>query len=188
MKRRRRDTLPALESLADLGTGFERRGGRVIVRDELAAGQGVALADVPDIDRTDKRATVRVARTWSVLDDLHANGDLTKRQFDAANRFLDDLSRATGGTSCSWALMLAGRGNYEGLSEMQRRAIRAVQRVRLMLGLNRDTVFWWVVLDNRTPSDFENEYRLGHHGIGLQWLRLALDAVDEHYNGARSSY
>jgi hypothetical protein len=151
-------------------------------------GAGAAvLEDRADPDPAIK-ALVRGARRWSVLDDLYRSDLVSKRQFDAANRFLDDLSRASAGTACSWALLLTARGGgYQGATESQRRAIRAVQRVRLMLGISRDTVLWWVLLDNRPPREFEDAHGLGHIGLALLWLRHALDGLDEYYHGRSSA-
>lgn len=109
---------------------------------------------------------------------------ITKRQFDAAERFLDDMSRAAGGSPASF--LSAGGGGYgsrEGVTDVQSRAIRAVNRVRLMLGLSPETVTWWVVLDNKAPSEFDRAHRL-RNGTGVVWLRSALDALDGHYGGA----
>lgn len=171
--------------MTDLGPSIRQRNdGRLVSR-----GPGVVvLEDRPDLDkdpdRSGNRPVVRGARRWCVLNDLAKGDRITKRQVDAANRFLDDLCTAVGGSSSSIAGLLAGGvsgGEREALSERQRRSIRTVQKVRLMLGLNADTVFWWVIIGNRSPADYETQHRL-EHGLGLRWLRLALDALDQHYN------
>jgi hypothetical protein len=113
------------------------------------------------------------------------DGTLTKRQGDAARHFLDDLSRASGGSSASFmsAMSGGGGGSRDGMTELQGRAIRAVWKVRLMLGLSPDTVFWWVIIQNQSLNSYDARHRL-RHGTGAGWLRTALDALDEHYNPA----
>lgn len=173
--------------MTDLGPSIRQRSdGRLVSRGPGA----VTLEDRPDLDRAPDRSgnrpIVRGARRWCVLNDLAAGERITKRQHDAANRFLDDLCTAVGGSTSSIAGLLMGGvsgGEREHLSERQRRAIRAVSRVRLMLGLNADTVFWWVIIGNRPAADYETQHRL-EHGLGLRWLRIALDALDLHYNPA----
>lgn len=124
---------------------------------------------------------VRGARRRMALRNLWLDDAITKPMFDAANRFLDDCSLASGGSSASFLSMAMHGGTRDGMPEAQARAIRRVTVVRLMLGLNRDTVFWWVVIDNRTPKEFAETHRL-RHATAYGWLRAALTALDEHYN------
>lgn len=176
-----------LDHVADYGPSVRRdRDGKLV-----SSGPGaVIMEDREDIsvtlNREARRPVVRGARRWSTIDALLKDGVLDKYQRAAANRFLDDCSRAQGGSQASFlAIVVSGGSSLTGPSDDQQKALRAIMRVRLMLGLNPDTVFWWVVLENRTPSDFEERFGL-KHGTGAKWLKAALTALDEHYYGSSS--
>lgn len=185
---KRRDAMH-MDTVADYGPSVRRdRDGKLVSTGPAS----VIMEDRDDIsarlNKEARRPVVRGARRWCTLDALEKDGVLDKRQVAAANRFLDDLSRAQGGSQASFlAIVVSGGAGMGVLSDEQRKAIRRIMRVRLMLGLNPDTVTWWVVLDNRTPADFDTHFEL-MHGTGAKWLKAALTALDEHYNGkARGS-
>jgi hypothetical protein len=67
------------------------------------------------------------------------------------------------------------------MPERQLRAITEVRRVMAKLGLNSDTVLWWVVVANKTPTAFDVRFRL-REGTGANWLRLSLTQLDALYN------
>ena len=172
--------------MTDFGPSVRTRtDGRLISRGPGA----VTLEDRPDLDRepdrSGNRPVVRGARRRCALDGLFGDNAITKRQLDAANRFLDDLCRAQGSSQSSIGALLtggvSGSAGRDAFTEGQRGAIRRVQKVRLMLGLSRETVTWWVVIENRTPRQYDDAHSL-RHGTGVQWLCMALDALDVHYN------
>lgn len=190
MTRRRKESL-VLDTVTDYGPSVTRdREGRLV-----SSGPGmVVMGNEEDIDvvlnSKARRPVIRVARRWDALRSLLKNVDgiltddvITVPGYLAAERFLDDLSRAQGSSAASFTqIVVSGGGGRDAYTEGQRRAIQAVMKVRLMLGLNPDTVTWWVVLENKTPADFDAAFRL-RHGTGAGWLRAALIALDEHYNG-----
>jgi hypothetical protein len=67
------------------------------------------------------------------------------------------------------------------MPERQLKAISAVRRVRNLLGLNTDTVLWWVLIGNKAPSQFDERFQL-RNGTGAEWLRRSLQALDNHYH------
>jgi hypothetical protein len=161
---------------------FRRDDGRLATR-------GPAKVDIlarPDIDKpidnAGNRPVVLGARRRSSLARLYKALSISKRQHDAANRLLDDLCRAQGGTAGFRMERVQCSGPREAFSERQRRAIRSVESVRVRLGLNSGTVIWWVVIDNKTPSDYDAAFKL-RHGTSMAWLRAALDELDAHYFG-----
>lgn len=184
-----------LDHVADYGPSVRRdREGKFV-----SSGPGVVtMEDREDIsatlNREARRPLVRGARRWDALRSLvKVNRDgkieddvITAHGYAAAIRFLDDCSRAQGGSQASFlAIVVSGGSGLTGPSDDQQKALRAIMRVRLMLGLNPDTVFWQVVLENRTPDDFDTRFGL-KHGTGAKWLKAALTALDEHYNGSSS--
>lgn len=83
---------------ADYGQAYTRRNARV-VSSRIGAADGMELADIPDIDRPDKRLTVRVARRvdplFAILDPLDREGP-GHVQFLAADKLRRDSARADG--------------------------------------------------------------------------------------------
>jgi P2-related tail formation protein len=67
------------------------------------------------------------------------------------------------------------------MPERQLNAITEVRRVMNRLGLHSDTVFWWVVVGNKTPTLFDREFRI-REGTGADWLRASLDQLDGLYH------
>lgn len=135
------------------------------------------------IDVTDAKGTVtgRGARRKNVLNDLLAHSVITKRQYDAADRFLGDCSLASGGGLVANVLaMPASPGPRSGLPEAQTAAITRVRQVFHLLGLNSGTVFWWVVFDDRRLGDYDAAHRQ-REGTASTMLKAALTALDEHY-------
>ena len=136
-----------------------------------------------DPDRRGNRPVVRGARRHTSLGEMVARRVITKRHHDAAVRFLDALSVATGGSGGSF---LDGVRTHPSartaMPEKQVRAITEVRRVMARLGLNSETVFWWVVVGNKSPSDFDKRFRI-REGTAANWLRASLDQLDALYNG-----
>lgn len=134
-------------------------------------------------DRTEpgKDTRIRAARRANVLDDLHARSIITRRQYNAAIRFLDDCSLASGGGMV--ANLLAVRsppGPRAGLPETQTDAITRVNQVIHLLGLNAGTVFCWVIFDDRRLGEYDAE-KTQREGTAARMFRDALTALDEHY-------
>lgn len=180
---RKRETI-TLDTISDFGPSVSRDRSGVLV--SVGPAQ-VVMEDREDIafdlNKEGRRPVVRGARRSDALFNLLKDDAITKHQYEAGNRFLDDLSRAQGSTSASFTNVVVSGGTSDGLTESQRQAIRAIERIKLMLGLNRSGVFWWVILDNRTPASYDTEHRM-RHGTGVKWLKDDLDRLDEYYNPA----
>ncbi len=134
---------------------------------------------------SDRRRVVRGARRRDVMQDLLARKVITKRMADAAERFLTDCSIASGSSAGDLIGMPTVLGTRSGLPERQVRAIARINAVRLQLGLNSGTVFWWVVFRNAPLDAYEARHHL-RNGTASEMLRDALTALDEHYHGRRS--
>lgn len=148
----------------------------------------VILEDRPDISATpDTKGnlpTVRGARRRTSLNDLVSRGTITKRQHDAAIRFLDDCSMASGGgLVANWLNIPTSPSPRAGLPERQTDAIGRVRRVFHLLGLNSGTVFWCVVFDDWTLAAYDQRFR-HRKGTAAEWFRGACTVLDEHYEGA----
>jgi hypothetical protein len=145
----------------------------------------VTVENRPDPSIPDRNVLVRGARRRLVLRDMLDHGTITKRHHDAATRFVDDLSMASGPSGVgNLSGVRTAPGSRDGMSPAQAAAIRAVQQVVHLLGLNRDTVFWWVVVDNGSLRGYEERYQR-QHGTARRWLTEALAALDRHYFGVR---
>jgi hypothetical protein len=133
-------------------------------------------------DRRGNRPVVRGARRSTSLGEMLVRKVVTKRQHDAAVRFLDALSLATGGSgSCLGDGIRVAPGARTAMPERQLNAITDVRRVMNRLGLNSDTVFWWVVVGNKSPTEFDRRFRI-REGTGADWLRASLDQLDDLYH------
>lgn len=133
---------------------------------------------------TDHRQIVRGSRRRNTLAHLLALKIITKRHMDAAEQFLDDCSIASGASGCgNLTGMPSLSGPRAGLPERQVEAITRINAVRLLLGLNSGTVFWWVVFNQGGVQDWEIANKMRKGGVGTDLLRTALDALDEHYHG-----
>jgi hypothetical protein len=146
----------------------------------------IILEDREDIarepDRRGNRPVVRGARRSTTLGEMLARGVITKPMHDAATRFLDALSLATGGSgSCLGDGIRVAPGSRTAMPERQLKAITDVRRVMNRLGLNSDTVFWWVVVGNKSPTEFDRRFRI-REGTGANWLRASLDQLDTLYH------
>lgn len=146
----------------------------------------VELESRDDPEVVDHRRVVRGARRRDVLADLEARSVITKRHVDAAAQFLDDCSIASGASACGITGMPAVHGMRAGLPERQVEAITRINRVRLLLGLNAGTVFWWVIFQGGGVREWELQHRV-QTGQGSAMLRTALDALDNHYHGSHKS-
>lgn len=150
----------------------------------ISRGPGeVELIDVVDAKGA---VTGRGARRRNVLNDLRAHGVITKRQHDAAVRFLDDCSLASGGGLVANVLaMPSSPGPRSGLPEVQTAAITRVRQVFHLLGLNSGTVFWWVVFDDRRLTEYDEAHKIREGTAGVLF-KAALTGLDELYNGKAS--
>jgi hypothetical protein len=147
----------------------------------------VELEYRPDIDRAPdskaNRPVVRGARRRNVLTDLFAHGVISKCQHDAANRFLDDCSLASGGgLVANFLAMPTSPGPRSGLPETQTTAITRVRQAFHLLGLNSGTVFWWVVFNDRRLGEYDTAHKQ-REGTAARMFKDALTALDEHFNG-----
>lgn len=175
MTKRRANVAP---SYIDLGPAFTRDG----------KGRPRALpgaADVELVERVDpdhpQRAPVKAAQRRDVLAAMVRGGSIAKALGDAASRFLDDLSLATGSSHAGFAGMPGSGVRRDTMPDRQLRAIRRVYSIRSDLGLNDGTVFWWVVLDNQTVRAWEDRFRT-RHGDGMRLLRAALEGLADWYD------
>jgi hypothetical protein len=146
----------------------------------------IILEDREDIerepDRRGNRPVVRGARRSTTLGEMLVRGVITKRMHDAAVRFLDALSLATGGSgSCLGDGIRVAPGSRTAMPERQLHAITEVRRVMNHLGLNSDTVLWWVVIGNKSTAEFDRRFRI-REGTGANWLRASLDQLDALYH------
>lgn len=171
-----------MDAVTDYGPSVHRdREGKLI-----STGAGaVVMEDREDIsvrlNRQARRPVVRGARRWSTLGALLNDGVIDGHQHAAACRFLDDCSKAQGSSQASFlAIVVSGGAGRVGLTKAQQAALRAVMRVRLLLGLHPDTVFWWVVLDNKTPRDFAEHFGK-RPATAYELFKKALIQLDEHY-------
>jgi hypothetical protein len=169
------------EAGADFGPGLRLdRAGR------LVSWGGAALVEVENRDDPDissRRRIVRGARRSDTLAQLEQRKVITKRMRDAAERFLDDCSIASGGAASYSVGMPRGSGVRAGLPERQVKAITRINQVRHLLGLNSRTVFWAVVFENVSLRDFEVSQRI-RNGTAQEMLRAAMTALDNHYHAA----
>jgi hypothetical protein len=134
-------------------------------------------------DRRGNRPVVRGARRRTTHGEMFARKVITKRQHDAAVRFLDALSWATGGSggsSLGEGIRVAP-GSRTHMPERQLRAIAEVRGIMAQCGINSDTVMWWVVVGNKTTRDFDRRFRL-RDGTGAEWFRASLDQLDALYH------
>jgi len=147
----------------------------------------IILEDREDIERSadgrGNRPLTRGARRNTRVGEMWRRGAINKRQHDAAIRFLDDLSFATGGSGGT--LLGAGvRVTSGGGMLIAERQIDALERVRLIskrLRLHDNAVFWWVVIRDRSTAEFDRRFRK-REGTGAEWLRESLTLLDALYN------
>lgn len=146
----------------------------------------VILEDRADQDREPdahgRRPVVRGARRRTALLDLYARGVISKRMHDAALRFLDDCSMASGGGLVANLMGVAGGGRRDSLAPAQVDAIGRVRVVSHLLGLNTGTVFWRVVFEDRSLASCDAADHV-REGMSCALLKEALWALYEHYNG-----
>lgn len=168
-----------LDPIADYGPSVKRgKDGRL----QFFGAADVILEDRPDPTITERKQLVRGARRSTTLAEMFNRNVITKPMHDAAVRFLDDLSWATGGSGCGMGEGIrVAPGSRDAMPERQMNAIGRVRRVMTLLGLNSDTVLWWVVVSNRSCSAFDERFRL-REGTAAHWLRASLQALDNHYN------
>ena len=181
-RQRRKEPDLILETVTDYGPSVSYdRDGHLI-----SSGPGaVVLEDREDISVTinskAQRPVVRGARRWDALRGLLKDEVIDAAMFSAANRFLSDLSRAQGGSQASFlAIVVSGGAGMLGVTESQRRALQRVMAVRQRLRLTPQTVFWWVVLENRTPREWA-EHRKIRVSRSYDYLRDSLTDLDDYY-------
>lgn len=136
-----------------------------------------------DPDRRGNRPLVRGARRSTTLGEMLTRGVITKPMHDAAVRFLDALSLASGGSgaSCLGEGIRVAPGSRTAMPERQLHAITEVRRVMNHLGINSDTVLWWVVVGNKSTAEFDRRFQI-REGTGATWLRASLDQLDTLYH------
>jgi len=185
--RRRHAAAATIDAHSDYGPSVTRnRDGHLV-----SNGAGlVVLEDREDISHdlnsAARRPVVRGARRWDAMSALEADGVITHRQHEASNRWLDDLSRACGGSHASFLSVFVSGGEKTGLTEGQRKAMKACRRVALAFNLTaescRSSVLWRVVIDNQTPADWAKSQHVDQSTLPYDWLRRDLDRLDELYN------
>jgi hypothetical protein len=142
---------------------------------------GPGAVELEDRSEPGRDTRIRGAHRANVLDDLHARHVITKRQHDAAVRFLDDCSLASGGGMVAdFMAVRSPPGPRSGLPEVQTDAIGRVNQVIRLLGLNDGTVFWWVVFKDRRLGEYDAK-ETQREGTAARMFRDALTALDEHY-------
>jgi len=183
VRKRNKKTGFRSEAGNDYGPAFQRVDGELV---EWGGAARVMVEIRSDPTIIDRPRPVRGARRRNAIFDLYARGVLTKRQYNAAEQFLDDCSIASGGTAPENAFSASAlSGPRSGLPERQVLALTRVQQVRHLLGLNPGTVFWWVVFDNGALAEYERRNRMRTNSA-TDLLRQALDALDAHfYRNAR---
>lgn len=180
MKRKRRQTWSDGEQAADFGPSVVRgKDGRLTYQ----GAANVIIEYRPDPAITGREQLIMAARRKNPLAGLLSHNVITKPMFDAANRLLDEMSIATGGSGGStWTGIRVAPGSRDTMTERQLTAIRRVNQVVSLLGLNSDTVLWWCLFrEDGTPSSFDKRFRL-RNGTGADWLRRSLQALDNHFN------
>lgn len=183
MKRRRASAGVLVEAGADYGPSL-----RVGQDGRLRSWGGAAAVEIEIRDDpavVDRKRPVRGARRRDVLADLCARRLISKRHVDAAERFLEDCSIACGSIVAELSGLPGISGPRACLPERQVAAVTRINRVRLLLGLNAGTVFWWVVFGNGSVREWETVSSM-RNGAGIGLLQSALTALDEHYHGATS--
>lgn len=147
----------------------------------------IILEDREDIERRPdaqgNRPLTRGARREMRVSEMWRRGVITKRMHQAAIRFLDDLSFATGGSGGT-LLGVSVRVTPGGGMLIAERQIDAIARVRWIssrLQLHDNAVFWWVIIRNRSTAEFDRKFRK-REGTGAEWLRESLALLDELYN------
>ena len=183
MKLRKRQSKGfAAEGGADFGPSVRKsRDGRLR---SWGGAVAIEIENRDDPSVIDHRQIVRGARRRNGLAELVSRNTITKRMLDAAEQFLDDCSIASGASACGITGLPAVHGSYNGFPDRQLNAIGRVTQVRLMLGLNSGTIFWWVVFDNKGIREWETLHKV-QPGEGSDLLRSALDTLDAHYQQGR---
>lgn len=150
-----------------------------------AVSTGPAAVIVEDRAEPGTTTQVRGARRQSVLLDLCGRGAIDRPMFTAACRFIDDLSLASGARPRD-PLSLSRMAPWQRTpAQAQLDALRRVRRVVELLHLQADRVFWWVVIEDRSLSDYDRAHQL-RNGTGGYRLRAAMSAVERFYASARS--
>lgn len=183
----RRRQAATLDAYHDFGPSVSRnRDGHWV-----SSGPGTCvLEDREDIDHSlnsaARRPVVRGARRWDAMSALLADGVVTSRQHAASNRWLDDLSRATGGSHASFLNEMVSGNERAGLTDGQRKAMKVCRRIALMFNLTvqstQQSLLWRVVIDNWSPADWAKKYQIDQSTTPYVWLRKDLDRLDELYN------
>lgn len=156
-------TQPAgLESGALTPRQREARGDVVVLEETIEAG----------------RRRVRVL-TQTLLDRYRQRGQITDRQFDAGER-LHGLWRAAGAAQTvvmHYGIRIQGRGD---LGERQAALRGDVTRALTTVGPRLASVLVHVCLCDEAAGDWGERHR-GRSGDGIAVLRLALDALADHW-------
>jgi hypothetical protein len=155
------------------------------------AAAGIEMADVPDIDRPDKRVTVRVARrTDPLIAILEPRRDGPGRmQFVAAEQFRRDSALADGVRGENEHLGVSGGPVGVGPTEVMIDAQGRVQRAWLAIrGLQNEAevadVLRLVVLGWATLERIDAARRVRRH-TGRTMLLVGLERLASHYGLTR---
>lgn len=146
----------------------------------------IMLEDREDIafgaDARGNRPLTRGARRATRIGEMYLRKALTKRMHDAAVRFLDDLSLATGGSGGSFgvSVRVSPRSRIM-IADVQLNAMTRIREVSDQLQLVDDVVFWWVVIQNKSTAEFDRTFHK-REGTGAESLRTTLSLLDELYN------
>lgn len=166
------------ESGRDYGPSVSQVDGRMV----SWGGAGSVFVETRD-DPTviDRVRPVRGARRRNALLDLHARKIISRRQYNAAENFLDDCSLAQGGRVGD---PVYAPPSYDpaaaGVSEVQFLAMERIRRVQMLLGLDDQSAFWWVVFGNGALGDYERLHRM-RNGTASEQLSRSLNELDEFY-------
>src|SRR6185312_1311803 len=160
-KRRTPSQQVRIEPISDYGPGVSRtQDGRLVYHGSAS----VILEDRDDIERQPDRSgrlpVVRGARRSTTMIEMYNKRTINKAMYNAATRFLDDLSLATGGSGgtlgSDWIRVTPG--SRDAMPERQMLAIGRVRRIMNSMGMNSHTVFWWVIMGNRSCSAFDARF------------------------------
>lgn len=167
---------------SDFGPGLH-----VIRGGKLASWNGAAEIVVDDVDDTTvygRPTKIRRARRRNAMFDLLQRGAVERRHYAASEQYLDDLSLAAGAASGADLIgMPAASGPRTALPERQVAALSRTYQVRDLLGLTPNCVFWHIIINNGSLTDFDARHKLPR-GQAKTMLLLSLDRLDEHYHRA----
>lgn len=140
----------------------------------------ILIEDRVDPTISDRQQLVRGARRATTLLELKNRGVITKFQADAAERFLDDLSLATGSSSCSDLGTRVSSSTKVDMFQVALDAMTRVNQAMVIVRKQNNNVFFWTVFLDRGLREFDQRYR-HRNGTGAGMLRDTLSALDALY-------